>query len=51
MRAAFFLCLVVALSSANALHFYLTEGTEKCLTDDIPASTVRHKNNIKKKKN
>jgi hypothetical protein len=31
-------CLFI--SNINGLHFFLSEGKEKCFTDDIPANSL-----------
>jgi hypothetical protein len=40
MRFSVFVCLTVFLYQVKSLHFYLVEGKEKCVTDDIPGNTV-----------
>lgn len=32
--------LTLAVMQVNGLHFYIQEGKEKCLMDDIPQGTV-----------
>ena len=47
MKSIYILFIFLFLQNTISLHFYLTEGEEKCFEDDIPEGNV---NNLKKKK-